>query len=95
MRKIIILGLLLISSNAIGQSNSFTGTINNSDIIVSVPSCIEQFKDLPKLAERLNVSANTLKSNTFVLGMCDGRKYDFIALINAFLDRMDKILPKE
>lgn len=57
--------------------------------MVTVPRCVDRFKDLPALAERLGVQEGA-GSGTFVLGMCDGRQYDFMALIGAALDRIDK-----
>ena len=54
------------------------------------PSCLEQFHDLPKLAARLHIKPGTT-STGLALRMCDGRAYDMMALINALLDRMDKV----
>lgn len=48
------------------------------------------FKQLPHLAKRLNVR-HTTESSILVAAGCDGRQYDILALINALLDRMDKM----
>lgn len=85
--------LILILIGLVNQANSQnlykTETGSSNPPIASVPACIDHFKDLPKIAERLNVKPNT-GGNTVVLEMCDGTRYDFIALINALLDKMDK-----
>lgn len=56
--------------------------------------CRDHFKDLPAMAERLHVSPIDKSVGGlnigFMLQMCDGRSYDFMALINAVLDRMDE-----
>lgn len=80
MKKFLIL-IMIISTPALANDNIY---FNSTPMlpIVTVPACVENFKELPKIAERLNVKEG-IKGDTFILGMCDGRQYDFIALINA------------
>lgn len=80
--------LLLLCSPAAAQdheiahSGSWTITVPNT-------ACQEVFPDIPKIAERLHVEPG-YGTGSFVMAMCDGRKYDFFALLNALLDKMDQ-----
>lgn len=82
--------LLLLCSPAAAQDHE----IAHSDSFSSrwtfpAPACQEVFPDLPKIAERLHVEPGN-GTSSFVIAMCDGRKYDFFALLNAFLDKMEQ-----
>lgn len=58
--------------------------------VARLPACFEAFANLPTVAERLGVQPGRSISGAVVLTMCDGRQYDFLALVNALLDRMEK-----
>jgi hypothetical protein len=56
------------------------------------PCNINQFEGLPKIAERLGVKPDLPNTSpALALTLCDGRQYDFIAILNAVLDRIDAI----
>jgi hypothetical protein len=58
-----------------------------------VDSCIEMHRDLPRIAERLGVKPIDKAAppeRSMVLSMCDGRQYDFIEIMNVFLDKLDR-----
>ena len=67
---------LVIAAHVEAQSQAFPNT----------PRC---FRQLQPLAKRLGVRP-TLEANILVAAGCDGKQYDIIALLNAFLDKMDK-----
>jgi hypothetical protein len=89
------LALLLITSPALAQDGppTFHESTAMGGTVASISACTEAFADLPRIAERLEVNpVDQAKSYsaTMVLTMCDGRSYDFVALLNAFLDKLDK-----
>jgi hypothetical protein len=57
--------------------------------------CVEAFPDLPRIAERLDVKPidkfEPSLARAFVLRMCDLREFDFFEIINAFLDKLEKL----
>ena len=68
-----------------------TGYTFTTTEIARVPACTESFPELPIIAARLNIAPYYGgKPSAFVLVMCDGRKYDFIELLNAALERLDQ-----
>ena len=71
------------SGPAPGTAGTITFSTNSS-------LCREQFPQLPALADRLGVKSGYGPQQSAVLSMCDGTVYDLFALVNAFLDRMEK-----
>lgn len=63
--------------------------------VVEMTACRETFPGLPALAERLAVNPAAPGATLEVaLSMCDGTRYDFFALINAALDRVDRAIKR-
>jgi hypothetical protein len=83
---------MLIATPAIAQDTAtqFGFSTSTTREIARIPACTEAFADLPRIADRLDVKPGSGISGSMVLTMCDGRQYDFVALLNAFLDKLDK-----
>lgn len=82
--------LLLLCSPVVAQDQEITHSDSfSSRWAIPVGACQEVFTDLPKIAERLHVEPGN-GTGSFVIAICDGRKYDVFALLNAFLDKMDQ-----
>jgi hypothetical protein len=88
---VVALGVMVVGSMniAFGQSS---GTL-----VPLIPACVEHFKELPGIASRLGVKPTGNNSGTYasagsiVLTMCNGDQYDFFEIINAALDRLDRL----
>jgi hypothetical protein len=58
---------------------------------VKISETPDPFTKLPALAQRLGVEQCGNDTGTVVLILKDGRRWDLFDLINAMLDRMDKV----
>lgn len=63
----------------------------NDDYAFNVP-VRDPLAKLPKLAQRLGVSES---SEGFLISTLDGKCYSIIDLIEAVLDRLDRVVEKE
>lgn len=90
--RLIIAVLSAAALTQVGRADNFIILPQGaSREIVRIPPCIEYFPELPSIAERLHVAPYADgKPSAMVLAMCDGRKYDFMELINALLNRLDQ-----
>lgn len=91
MRAAVAVVLALVANSASAQDAPATSGYSTpgTSTTTAIPACTEAFADLPRIADRLDVKPMATPHGTMVLAMCDGRSYDFIALMNAFLDKMD------
>lgn len=92
MKAACIVLVALLSTPASAQSGSMTFT-TSPNAAVTIPPCEEAFPGLPQIAERLGVEewkGNRPGQATMVLGTCDGRRYAFLELVHALLDKIDK-----
>lgn len=88
LRIVIATFALLIAVSAHAQDWPEVPT-SGYPAVVSHPPCNDDpFKALPALAERLGVA--TVQRGAILLRMCDGRMYDFVDLLHALLDRMER-----
>lgn len=88
MIRTIVLAAALLAASTLAWAQDHITVPSSTLSIGSIGTCTEQFKDVPALADRLGVKEG-IGSGTFVLSLCDGRQYDFFALINAFLNKLE------
>ncbi len=83
-----VVALMVVGASmyALGEESGWSTTA----LPPSVGACRESFKDLPALAARLGVPRHIGDTEGSVfIRMCNGDDYDFFALVNAALDRLD------
>lgn len=89
-------GTLVILGTLVARADDDISSFKTPPPQTFLTACQEAIPELPKLAARLGVKEFKPKNGTtaMVLGMCDGRQYSFVELLNALLDRMDKAVPR-